>query len=140
MYVRASVARDSTPALSIDVPAAGILLRDFWLSPRASRTRRGQRGEVRSQLRAPIKGARLTLRGNSARVNSDINGVFTLSSSPLGTRMLDVDAIGFQAQHVLVDILDNDTHVLDITLPPLITTLATVNVTARAWKSATCAP
>ncbi len=136
VYVRAAIDKDSTPALTLDVPSAGVLLRDVWLSPRASSTRRAQRGVVRSQLRAPITGARLTLRGNSARVKSDINGVFTLPSSPLGTRMLDVDAIGFQSQHVLVDILDDDVHVLDITLPPLITTLATVNVTARAWESA----
>ncbi|WP_230981187.1 carboxypeptidase-like regulatory domain-containing protein [Gemmatimonas groenlandica] len=129
--MRASVGRDSSPALAIDAPSSGLLLHSLWVSPRESSARAITRGTVRSVEEKPIAGARLSVRGNASTVTSDASGAFALPASPLGTRMLDIEAVGFQSQHIPINILSGDVAALNIELSPHLPTLATVRVTAR---------
>lgn len=134
LYMRASVGRDSSPSLAIDAPSSGLLLHSIWVSPRESSARAIMRGTVRSVEQKPIAGVRLSVRGsssgNASTVTSDASGAFALPASPLGTRMLDIEAVGFQPQHIPINILSGDVAPLNIELPPLVPTLATVRVTA----------
>lgn len=130
LYVRANIGRDSSPALAIDAPSSGLLLHSIWVSPRESNARAIMRGTVRSVAQMPIAGARLSVRGNASIATSDASGAFALPNSPLGTRMVDIEAVGFQPQHIPIDILSGDVASLNIELPPLLPTLATVRVTA----------
>lgn len=129
LHMRASVGRDSSPALAIDAPSSGLLLHSIWVNPLESRARATVRGTVRSAAQKPIAGARLSVRGNASTVTSDANGAFALPASPLGTRMLDIEAVGFQSQHIPIDILSGDIASLNIDLLPHVPTLATVRVT-----------
>lgn len=131
LHMRASVGRDSSPALAIDAPSTGLLLHSIWVSARESGARAITRGTVRSVEQKPIAGARLSARGNATTVTSDASGAFALSASLLGTRMLDVEAAGFQSQHIPIDILGGDVAPLKIELSPRLPTLAPVRVTAR---------
>lgn len=130
LYMRATVGRDSSPPLAIDAPPSGLLLQNIWVSPRESNARASMRGTLRSVEQKPIAGARLSIRGNASHVTSDATGAFALPASPLGTRMLDIEAVGFQSQHIPVTIARGDDASLNIALIPQLHTLATVRVTA----------
>ena len=130
LYVRAVIGQDSSPALALDAPSSGLVLRSIWVSPRGSTARAMVHGVVRSAAQTPVAGARLSVRGNTSTVASDANGAFVLPASLLGTRMLDIEAVGFQPQHIPIEILAGDETLLNVALPPLGPTLATVRVTA----------
>ncbi len=131
LYLRATVGRDSSPALAIDAPSSGLMLQSIWVSPLESSARAVMRGTVRSAEQKPIAGARLSVRGNASTATSDASGAFELRASPLGTRMLDIEAAGFQAQRIPINILGGDIAPLNIELSPHLPTLAPVRVIAR---------
>ena len=130
LHMRVSVGSDSSPALAVDAPSSGLMLHSFWVNPGESGARAVMRGTVRSVAQKPIAGARLSVRGNKSTVTSDASGAFALPASPLGTRMLDIEAAGFQSQHIPIAILSGDVASLTIELSPQVQTLATVRVTA----------
>lgn len=77
----------------------------------------------------PLAGALVRIAGGPvATVNE--HGEWTISDAPTGTRMLDVRAVGYYAQHRPVDVITNAAPV-QITLSSFRAFLDTVRVTAR---------
>ena len=120
----ASRGADSTDLIEVDVPAERFLRRDLYLgparivviggAPRAdtlappSRRRTGDgrlTGVVVTAVEGtPLAGAQVGIR-DGPRVNANERGEWALVGAPLGTRMLEVRAVGYYPEHRAVDVV-----------------------------------
>ena len=161
--VRAYVGSDSSAVAELDVPESGMLLRDIFVSQQAhareaaaSASRAGtsvsvsasaasratrttftaestRAGSVRSTSGAAIAGARIIVR-DATEIRTDSVGRFTLTSGWLGTRMLDVRALGYQPRRLAVDLQAGNATPIDIILAPFSNELALVRISASQWR------
>jgi hypothetical protein len=140
---------ESSDVLETQMPLEHIIRRDLFLgqarlvtlpdsvavdSQRVPRRIRGGDGRLSGTVitadgNRPLAGALVRIAdGPAAKVNE--RGEWTITDAPTGTRMLDVRAVGYYAQHRAVDVITNAAPV-QVTLSTFRAVLDTVRVTAR---------
>lgn len=152
----ASRGADSTGYLEIEMPRSGFLRRDLYIGPptvlsgvarttprdtagadtAAVAARRVRSGDgrlagrvVRAAGGAPIAGAVVTVtEGPQARAND--RGDFMVMSAPIGTRMVEVRAVGYSPERVVADVVTG-AGALRVDLLTLQAVLDTVRVRAQ---------
>jgi hypothetical protein len=144
----ASRGADSTDLIEVDVPAERFLRRDLYLGPaRTVIVGDAQRGDtlappsprrtgdgrltgvvVTAVGGTPLAGAQVGIR-DGPRVNANERGEWTLVGAPLGTRMLEVRAVGYYPEHRPVDVVPGAAPVRTALLT-MKAVLDTVEVTA----------
>jgi Carboxypeptidase regulatory-like domain/TonB-dependent Receptor Plug Domain len=153
MSLVASRGRDSTDLLDVDIPADGFLRRDLYVGPSkpaivVDSSRRGDslakshpRHEGDGQVSGivvtavggrPLDGAHVGLAGGPEAQAND-RGEWTLTHAPLGTRVLEVRAVGYYPVRRVVDIIGQGpegTPTVRVALSTLKAVLDTVRVTA----------
>lgn len=90
--------------IDLDVPAGGFLHRDVYL-PSGTRTARVTGVVIAAASNRPLSNAEVTFDGTGA-VRTNALGQFALSDAPLGTRSLEVRAVGYYPEHRTIDVLD----------------------------------
>jgi hypothetical protein len=132
--IAATRGADSTDVVEIEVPTERLLRRDMYLGPvrlaQARRTdsltppnvRRVGDGQltgvvVTASGNTPIEGAQVGV-VDGPRVSTNVRGEWTLTGAPLGTRLLEVRAVGYYPERRAVDVIDN--------APPVRTSLMTM--------------
>ncbi|MEO5567676.1 MAG: carboxypeptidase-like regulatory domain-containing protein, partial [Gemmatimonadaceae bacterium] len=139
----ASLGVDSTDRLDLPVPRDGFLRRDLYVGAARisnrqlpgdtlSRTFRGGEGRltgtVWSTKAAPLAGAIVSV-ANGSRTRANDDGAWTLNDLPMGTRMVEMRAIGYYPERRAVDIIPGATPV-NVMLPTFESVLDTVRVRA----------
>ncbi len=146
--VRAWSGTDSSGYVEFDVPAAGYLHRDIFVSratlvspPESVREFKVARGSgsltgtVRSLTGQPVQGARVGVWSSGLEVATGPTGQFSINQLPMGTYTLETRAVGFQIERRPVDITVAREGSADVTLEPL-PTLDTVRVRAERLRRA----
>lgn len=145
-FVTAREGTDSTDRVPVDLPASGFLVRDLYLGAEATaplQTGAGSGAPLRLRTGAGRLGGRVwthegggrPLAGAQVRVvggpgtRTDSRGQWTLSDLPLGTRVLEVRAIGFRPEFVAVHVL-RASPAVETTLLSMRASLDTVHVRA----------
>ncbi len=134
----ASRGADSTDRIEVDVPADVLMRRELYigasrtvvrrdstpradtLAPRLTRRREGDgrlTGTVVTVEGAPLAGALVNILDGPA-TRADEQGAWTLAGAPLGTRMLEVRAVGYYPERRAVDVVAG--------VPPIRTALTTL--------------
>lgn len=105
MALTASRGADTTGFIEVQVPASRFLRRDLYLG--SARAGDGHlTGVVTSVVDGrPVPGAHVIIVGGSPALTND-RGEWTLMNAPLGTRMLEVRAIGHFPEHRVVDVVE----------------------------------
>jgi hypothetical protein len=133
---RAELGDDATGYIELNVPANGVLHRDFSI-PRGSaavavvdsaaaaanipsvRLRHGSAsvtGVVRNAQGQPLHGAQLMVWGSDVTGSTGDDGTFTLSDLPAGTQSLEARYVGYAPTRVTVDLVSNQTRSVTVTL------------------------
>ncbi|MHB0962045.1 MAG: carboxypeptidase regulatory-like domain-containing protein [Gemmatimonadaceae bacterium] len=152
MFLQASRDGDSTDVLDLPIPASGFVHRQLFVGP--SRTiayggtdpetdtlipvRRARVGDglligtvVTANEGRPVTGALVRL-GDNPPTRADDRGAFVLAEAPVGTRMLEARAVGYNPTRVAVDVVTGATPV-EVALATSKAVLDTVRViVARA--------
>jgi len=124
----ASKGADDTDILEFDLPKGGFLRNDLYLGAPQSGTGRLTGVVTASTGGRPLAGARVRI-GEGTEVRANDRGEFALAGAPLGTRMIEVRAVGFQPTRRAVNVASNEPAVR-VELPTLEAMLDTVRVTA----------
>lgn len=127
--VLAVAGRDSSGVFSLELPAAGILVRDVFVG--AADSDGTLTGRVLNAAGAPIHGARVLLQGTMRQAVADDSGRFALRGAPLGTRTLYTRAIGFLPDERVVDVVAGASRSLELRLPSMQSVLDTIHVYGR---------
>jgi hypothetical protein len=149
IVLAASRGADSTDMIEVRVPAKGVLRRDLYIGtartvvvsaapggtgpaepPRRIRVGDGRLtgmvvGEVGGK---PLAGARVSIVDGPETLANE-RGEWTLAGAPLGTRMVEVRAVGFYPERVAVDVLDG-AEPIRTALSTMGAVLDTVRITA----------
>jgi protocatechuate 3,4-dioxygenase beta subunit len=140
----------------LDVPARGLLLRDFLVgdtatvpapatdpgaavaadAPRVARGPGRLAGVVRDTAGRPLAGARVIVWGTAAGAVSADDGAFVLDGLPVGTRTLEARAIGFAPRRVAVDVSAARTATVTVGMAAAVPTLGRVVVMGKAPRRA----
>jgi hypothetical protein len=134
---------DSTDLIELDVPAERIVRRDLFVGPprvvnatdsASAQTASGSLSGtvVTIQEGKPVAGAEVSISGGP-NARSNPSGTWTLSGMPIGTRMLDIRALGYYPVHRPVDIIEGAPPV-QVKLFTLRSVLDTVRVTASRLR------
>lgn len=148
MFVQASAAADSTDLLDVEVPTSGFLRKDLWIGPSRVVAARIP-GE--DTLRPPSRSVRVgdgrvaglvtttdgerALAGAQAHLaagpvgRADERGQWTIGNAPLGSRMLEIRAVGYYPVRRAVDVMDGASP-LRTALTRFKTVLDTVRIVA----------
>jgi hypothetical protein len=118
---------DSTTQIETRIPEEGFVRSDLYLGSgpdgRLSGTIRGVAGGE------PVAGALVAI-VNGPQTRTDADGKFVIANAPLGTRMLDVRAIGYYPDRRYVNVVNNAGPV-QIQLSTLKAVLDTVRIIAK---------
>ncbi len=107
MLLFAKRARDSTAYVEVEVPVAGFLLQELSVGA-GSGPLRGT--TVSSTSGQPLPGAQVTIvNGPTARANA--SGEFAIADAPLGTRTLEVRAVGYYPERRTVNVAEGSPSV-----------------------------
>lgn len=157
MTLQASLGADSTDRLEVQVPAEGFLRRDLYLgsarsvvvaeavprraaadssAPPAARQHVGL-GQLRGTViaakgSAPLAGAQVGI-VDGPQTRSNDRGEWTLEELPAGTRMLQVRAVGYYPEQLVVDVVAG-APLVRVALSTLKSVLDTIRVTARVYS------
>ncbi len=119
---------DSTDHLEVQIPDGGFLRRELYLGASGTGGER-LRGTVAAAVgRLPLAGASIRII-NGPQTRTDEQGAFTLAQAPLGTRMLEVRAIGYYPDRRAVDVVA-DAPPVHVSLSTMKAVLDTVKVVA----------
>lgn len=131
---------DSTARVEVAIPPAGFVRRSLWVGP-ASVARvdsahvDGTRvaGTVVTEVGGrPLAGAQIGIVGGP-QTRANEHGEWTLGGAPLGTRMLEVRAVGYYPVRRPVDVVA-DAAPMRVALATLRSVLDTVRISARARR------
>ena len=137
----ASRGADSTDLIDVEVPAERFLRRDLYLGPARAvvagdtptRRRTGDGRLTGVVVTAadgkPLTGAQVSIR-DGPQTSANERGEWTLVNAPLGTRMLEVRAIGYYPERRAVDVVTGVAPIRTA-LSTMKSVLDTVTVTAR---------
>lgn len=98
----ASDGRDSTPALDLQLQAGELRLRDMYVAAPGTGTLSGRVVAVDSVR--PLPQARVSIVGGP-QTETNARGEWSLSGVPLGTRMMEVRAIGYYPERRPIDVV-----------------------------------
>jgi hypothetical protein len=128
---------DVSESGKIEIPPtdARVQRRDLLLGPTTGTARGTVAGFLRGPAGFPYRDARITLE-NLPEVRSDTAGRFIIRNAPLGTRQVEVMAIGMMPVFIPVDVTPNDTAFVDVMLKRVVATLDAVKVKATARLAA----
>ncbi|MDF1503296.1 carboxypeptidase-like regulatory domain-containing protein [Roseisolibacter sp. H3M3-2] len=118
---------DSTDALRLTLPPAGVLRRDLRVAPAG--TTGLVLGAVRTAEGAPIANAVATVAG-APPARTDAGGAFRLDGAPAGTRMLVVRAVGYVPEERVVEARPADGEPVEVRLQSTRALLDTIRVRA----------
>lgn len=114
--IRVIASTDSAATDVIDLyPRARVQRRDLTLGAASGRDRGTVAGRLRDISGGPVSGARVSTPG-APEVRSGADGRFVIRRVPVGTRQVDVFAIGTQPVSAVVDVVANDTATVDFEL------------------------
>lgn len=146
---RAYAGADSSGVIELPMARSGLLIRDLLISnplrvakapanasERPATLLKGAgrvRGVVRDTAGKPLVGARISLPGTGAEVNTTGGGAFSMDALPSGTWMIEARAVGFEPRRVPVDLRDSIETVAQIDLDALTPRVDTVKVKADRW-------
>lgn len=119
--------KDSTGLIESKIPADGFLRRELYLGSAGEGRLTGRISSVVNK--APIAGAVVGIM-NGPETRTDAEGRFTLGNAPLGTRMLEVRALGYYPDRRQIDVI-GDAPALNISLSTFKAVLDTVKIMAR---------
>lgn len=127
---------DSTDLIELDVPAEQVLRRDLFLGGASASTGRLAGTVVAVAGGKPLSGAEVSISGGS-RTRANERGEWTLSAAPIGTRMLDIRALGYYPVHRPVDIVEGaePVHVKLYTLAAVLDTVKVATSQLRLHAS-----
>ncbi|MEO8577042.1 MAG: carboxypeptidase-like regulatory domain-containing protein, partial [Gemmatimonadales bacterium] len=148
MNLIASLGADSTDRIEVQVPAIGVARRELFLgsartgasmdiapgsspSQAPGRVRRGEgrlSGTVFTTGGKPLPGAQVSISGGAETRTND-QGEWTIVDAPIGTRMLDVRALGFYPDRRRVDVIEG-APLVHVALSTLRAVLDTVRISA----------
>ncbi len=131
----ASRGADSTDLVEVDVFAERFARRDLYIGPALDRRTGDGRltGVVVTAVEgAPVAGARVGIR-DGPETSANERGEWTLTDAPLGTRMLEVRAVGYFPEHRAVDVIAGAAPVRSA-LYTVKSVLDTVTVTASTVR------
>lgn len=124
---------DSTDMVELQVPADRFIRREIYLGPSRAVDGRLTGTVIATVGGKPLSGAQVSIAGGpQARTND--SGEFILTGAPVGTRMLEVHALGFYPERRRVDIVKNAAPVR-ISLVTLKSVLDTVMILAKRLPS-----
>ena len=89
------------------------------------------KGKVSAEDGATIGFANIILKGTTTGISSDAEGNFTLSNLPLGSQTMVISAIGYTTLEQVVEIIENGTSTLNVSLQEDVTKLQTVEILGR---------
>lgn len=130
---------DSTDLIEVEVPAEGVVVQELLLGfapvdPSSSTTLRTDDGRLRgtvisSEGGQPVAGARIGMvAGPQTRSNE--RGEWSLAGAPIGTRMLEVRAVGYYPVRRAVNVVPGSVPSLRFALSTLKAVLDTIKVSA----------
>ena len=140
---------EESGTVSLQVPARGLLVRDFLVSradstipvyedssPAAGRVpiatlRRGNArlsGVVRTDKGRPVPNAEVSVPGTGLDARTQERGEFALTGLPSGTQSVEVRAIGFEPKDVPVDLARGSLTTVDVGLDRPVQTLDAVKI------------
>jgi hypothetical protein len=143
---RAKLGDDASGYVSIQMPPRGMLLRDFSIARGSADTvvasaEAGSKGEqlvhrgnatlagvVRDEQGKPLGGARLGVWGTGLSATSLDDGTFTISRLPAGTRTVETRHIGYAPERVTVDLVNERTQSVTVTMTQRADVLSDVTV------------
>ena len=127
---------DSTDRVEVHVPADGFVRRELYLDS----VRVALAGDARlsgtvvtAMGGRPVPGARVSLSGSS-HTSANERGEWIIADAPLGTRMLEVRAVGYYPERRVVDVLTGGEPIRSA-LSTMAAVLDTVKVTASRLGS-----
>lgn len=117
---------DSTPSIDLRVEPGSLLRRDLFMSAEGHARLEGRVVTVDSVR--PLAGARISLVDGRA-TTTDTSGKWSLPDAPLGTRMVEIRAVGFYPERRPVDVVA-DSPPVEVALQTFQAVLEAVRVTA----------
>jgi hypothetical protein len=117
---------DSTGALVVSVPVAGLARRDIRVGGVAT-----IRGTILDERGRPVHNARIAVAGRERLASSDTIGRFRLTSVPSGTMTIEARAIGHAPEHRTLTLDPDADTTLHITLTTMRRVLDTIRVSAQ---------
>jgi hypothetical protein len=136
--IAASLGNSTTGQIPLDV-TNGIALPVLRVAraDSAKATERGRlSGRVLNAAGQPIEGASVSIVGAHGHAKTASDGTFALSTEPPGTQMLDVRHVGFAELTIPVTVSIASPATIAVTLPPMVPTLAKVDINAAALAAA----
>jgi hypothetical protein len=149
LQASAQAGDEESGAVELQVPAGGLLLRDFLVSHADSLVpvyddssavkgvlplpmlRRGSArvsGVVHNDKGKPVVNAQVSVPGTGIDARTEETGTFQLGGLPSGTQTVEVRAIGFEPKRVAVDLTRDRLTTLDVLLDHPVQTLDAVRV------------
>lgn len=126
VMVTARRGSDSTHALEMQFKPGELRRRDFYVAAEGRGRLAGR--VVAADSARPLGGARVSLVGGAQTV-ADAQGAWALADVPLGTRMLEIRALGYYPERRAVDVVADGPPV-DVALSTFQAVLDAVHVTA----------
>lgn len=118
----------TTDLLELELPASRLLRRDLYLAPAGDATGRLGGIVVSAATGRPLSGAQVRV-VNGPETRSNERGEWSLPDAPLGTRTLEVRALGYVPTQLAVNVAADEPP-LRLALPTMQAVLDTVRVTA----------
>ena len=149
LQASAQAGDEESGAVELQVPAGGLLLRDFLVSRADSLVpvyddssqvkgvlplpmlRRGSArvsGVVHNDKGKPVANAQVSVPGTGVDGRTEESGTFQLGGLPSGTQTVEVRAIGFEPKRVSVDLTREHLTTVDVVLDRPVQTLDAVKV------------
>ena len=149
LQASAQAGDEESGAVELQVPAAGLLLRDFLVSRADSLVpvyddssavkgvlplpmlRRGSArvsGVVHNDKGRPVANAQVSVPGTGVDGRTEETGTFQLGGLPSGTQTVEVRAIGFEPKRVAVDLTRERLTTVDVVLDRPVQTLDAVKI------------
>jgi hypothetical protein len=149
LQASAQAGDEESGAVELQVPAGGLLLRDFLVSRADSLVpvyddsskvkgvlplpmlRRGSArvsGVVHNDKGKPVANAQVSVPGTGMDARTEETGTFQLGGLPSGTQTVEVRAIGFEPKRVAVDLTRDRLTTLDVLLDHPVQTLDAVKI------------
>jgi hypothetical protein len=135
LQVKATFDMSASGTIELPPSDARVQRRDLSLGPTTGTARGSVSGFLRGPAGFPFRDARITLE-DLPEVRSDTGGRFIIRNAPLGTRQIEIMAIGMMPIFLPVDVVPNDTAFVDATLRRVVATLDPVKVKAAARLAA----
>ncbi len=127
--VSANRGADSTQRLEVQVPSERFLRRDLYINARGTIATTRLAGTVTAAIgNRPVPNALVSF-GPGTEVRTNERGEWSLPEVPIGTRMLDVRALGFYPEHRAIDVVPSSAPVQS-SLLTLRNVLDTARITA----------